>query len=489
MIKSVVGEKVVVKPFNDKWITNEYLSWLKDDCVNEYLKSGCKTTTIEEVAAYVNSIQEKKNDFLFAIIGMNGTHVGNIRLTCVDSTARVAQLGMLIGNRNFRGKGVGTEAVRLVLQIAYKQLFLRKVFLEVVADNKPAIRIYEKNDFVVEGILKDHFFKNTRYYDLVIKSVFFTKTSGGGSSVGNNENKNTIRDLYDKRWDSYVDEYKELVKKIENRDYIVRNETVINQIHRSVIAVDYIKENCEKGSRIIDAACGRGFLACYLKQLGHDINGFDFSSVAITRARELGKKLELNPDFFENKDHTYLDTVPDESVDVVLAMGFLRYLGDDVRDYIYRNVSRVLRKGGRFILTNANRLFAVYALNEETLKFWSEVINSFSDAAKLIAPASIENALKSKVKVPIRQYPENSVSKHVPTHEENPLAYDKVVSKYGFVCEKTFYPDAHLLPPIIDQAVDKEALDTMKARVCLSKAEDWQAMFMCYEFLSILIKE
>ena len=88
MIKSVVGEKVVVKPFNDKWITNEYLSWLKDDCVNEYLKSGCKTTTIEEVAAYVNSIQEKKNDFLFAIIGMNGTHVGNIRLTCVDSTAR-----------------------------------------------------------------------------------------------------------------------------------------------------------------------------------------------------------------------------------------------------------------------------------------------------------------------------------------------------------------------------------------------------------------
>ena len=294
---------------------------------------------------------------------------------------------------------------------------------------------------------------------------------------------------YNERWKNWINVYEEIVNKIADPTYVVRNEAVINQVHRFVIAYEYIKNNHKKGAKIIDAACGIGFNTCYLNKQGYNTIGFDFSPIAIERARELEISLGLKSTAFVNKDHSYLSDVSDESIDVVLAMGYLRYVNDETRDFIYRNVARILKKGGNFIISNTNQLFAMFALNDETLKFWSEIIEDFSSVKELFAPSSILQAMCSRVKVPKREYAEHSVSKQIVTHEENPLEYGKVVSKYGFKIHKIFYPDSHLLPPFLEQSIGREALENIKAKICLSRAEDWRSMFMCYEFLSILVKE
>jgi RimJ/RimL family protein N-acetyltransferase len=61
--------------------------------------------------------------------------------------------------------------VRLVVNYAFNQLGLRRIYLEVLADNASAIRLYEKCGFKVEGTLRRHVFKDGKLKDVLIMAV------------------------------------------------------------------------------------------------------------------------------------------------------------------------------------------------------------------------------------------------------------------------------------------------------------------------------
>jgi ubiquinone/menaquinone biosynthesis C-methylase UbiE len=297
-----------------------------------------------------------------------------------------------------------------------------------------------------------------------------------------------VQATYNERWSDWIDVYDELVNKLNDPGYVVRDQTVINQIHRAVIMHKYIQMHFERGARILDVACGTGFNTCYLNKQGYSAIGFDFSPTAIERGKKLENKLGLPQSAFLQGEHTILNNMQDNSFDVVIAMGFLRYVSAEVRDYVYRSVRRILKQGGCFILTNTNILFHLFALNDFTLRFWTEAIQSFSNSESLLGGVSIHEALSQQIILPKREYAAHSVSKRTVTHEENPLTYSEVTGKYGFSIEETYYPDAHLLPPFLEKVVDQVSLDRLKANICLERSRDWRSMFMCYEFLSVLKK-
>ena len=59
---------------------------------------------------------------------------------------------MMIGDPSERGKGYGSQALKLVLNYAAKNLLLREIFLGVHRDNTPAIRVYKKSGFEVHKV-------------------------------------------------------------------------------------------------------------------------------------------------------------------------------------------------------------------------------------------------------------------------------------------------------------------------------------------------
>jgi len=105
-------------------------------------------------------------------------HIGNIYLSNVDFLARHAELALFIGESQHRSKGYGRAAVRLLMKHAYQDLGLRRLYLFVLADNLPAIRVYEKCGFVVEGQLRQHVFKNGQLKDLLIMGACSDGSSG-----------------------------------------------------------------------------------------------------------------------------------------------------------------------------------------------------------------------------------------------------------------------------------------------------------------------
>ena len=77
--------------------------------------------------------------------------IGEISLGGIDYQIGNAWLGVGIGERDFWGKGYGSEAVQLLLRFGFEEMNLRRVSLSVAEYNERAIHAYEKIGFVIEG--------------------------------------------------------------------------------------------------------------------------------------------------------------------------------------------------------------------------------------------------------------------------------------------------------------------------------------------------
>ncbi|MCG7217501.1 GNAT family N-acetyltransferase [Paenibacillus mucilaginosus] len=97
--------------------------------------------------------------------------IGFVHLTGIDPWARRAELGILIGRKEYHGQGYGTEITRLIVRFGFERLNLHKVYLTVNADNPAGIRCYEKAGFRRDGVLRDEIYKNGVYLDRILMSI------------------------------------------------------------------------------------------------------------------------------------------------------------------------------------------------------------------------------------------------------------------------------------------------------------------------------
>lgn len=97
--------------------------------------------------------------------------VGLVSLTGIDPVHRSAEFHVMIGEDRDRGAGLGTEATRLMLDHAFFNLNLHRVYLTVLEENRRAVAVYRKLGFKREGVLRQAAFKQGAYKDLVLFSV------------------------------------------------------------------------------------------------------------------------------------------------------------------------------------------------------------------------------------------------------------------------------------------------------------------------------
>jgi RimJ/RimL family protein N-acetyltransferase len=104
-------------------------------------------------------------------IELDARLIGVVALHRFDATARVCELGIVIGDPNSRGKGYGRDALRTVLAYAFRYLNLHKVYLRVNGTNERAIRAYQAAGFTEEGRLRQHVWNDGQHIDLVYMGV------------------------------------------------------------------------------------------------------------------------------------------------------------------------------------------------------------------------------------------------------------------------------------------------------------------------------
>ena len=97
--------------------------------------------------------------------------IGNLAVFNIDSVARSAEVGIMLGDKSIWNQGYGTEAMRLLLKHGFETLNLNRIQLYVYDANIWAIRTYEKVGFVHEGRKRQALFKNGEYQDILVMSI------------------------------------------------------------------------------------------------------------------------------------------------------------------------------------------------------------------------------------------------------------------------------------------------------------------------------
>ena len=106
-----------------------------------------------------------------AIETTGGVHIGNLDLHSVHADDRSAGLGIMIGDKNYWSNGYGSDAIVTLLRFAFGEMNLHRVWLHVFEFNERALACYKRCGFQPEGTLRDHYYAEGRYWDVVVMGV------------------------------------------------------------------------------------------------------------------------------------------------------------------------------------------------------------------------------------------------------------------------------------------------------------------------------
>ena len=166
----IKGERLTLRPLLEEDFTTEYLSWLNDPEVNRFSQRRPYPVGYEGMVSWPRSLEKNPREgFVLAMIAEDGVHIGNISLTGIHPVNRTAEISILLGRKDYWGRGYGAEAVDLLTKHAFQALNLRLVHAGTFS---PGFRrLVEKLGWRQEGTLKERVFAGGEYHDITLHAL------------------------------------------------------------------------------------------------------------------------------------------------------------------------------------------------------------------------------------------------------------------------------------------------------------------------------
>jgi len=134
------------------------LEWMCDDSINCFFQFDSSMLTEQSAREFVKcsiELAREKKSFHYAIVDENDEYLGTISIKNINWQSKAGEYAIGL-RKKAAGKGIAYKATCEILEYAFVNLGLNRVFLNVLADNSKAIRLYEKSGFIFEGIFKEH---------------------------------------------------------------------------------------------------------------------------------------------------------------------------------------------------------------------------------------------------------------------------------------------------------------------------------------------
>jgi len=126
-----------------------YVTWFSDPAVTEFLVPIDGAMTVDRLRTY---IEENNADQTALLAGLfmkrDFGHIGNIRLSGLDRALSRSSVGIVIGARNFWGKGYASAAIRALSDFAHSELGIRYLYAGCHELNQGSVRAFLNAGYV-----------------------------------------------------------------------------------------------------------------------------------------------------------------------------------------------------------------------------------------------------------------------------------------------------------------------------------------------------
>lgn len=173
--KKLVGDRIYLSPRNTE-DTEKFTEWLNDFETTDYLGRSAILVTLGGEKKYLE--ENATPESTFVIVTFDDKLIGTVSLEKIDWINRCATLGIFIGDKDYRNKGYGTEAIKLILDYGFNYMNLFNIKLDVMEFNERGIKCYKKCGFKEAGRRRKCKFLNGKYYDLLNMDILRDEFEG-----------------------------------------------------------------------------------------------------------------------------------------------------------------------------------------------------------------------------------------------------------------------------------------------------------------------
>lgn len=169
MEKHIDGEKVILRRPVDSDAAF-FARWFNEPDV--MAKCGfTENTTLEKELAAIRRCNESKDRDWYTITDKTKRVIGETGLLRMFPEWRCTDLTIIIPNPEDQGRGYGTEAIKLMFDLAFNRLNFNRISIGVVGFNTDALSFYKKVGFKREGIQEQGYFYNNEFSDFVMMRI------------------------------------------------------------------------------------------------------------------------------------------------------------------------------------------------------------------------------------------------------------------------------------------------------------------------------
>ncbi len=163
---------VTLRPLAESDV-DHILTWVNDPAIvgNIAAFSGAAFTRDQELA-YIRRTLASAADRVWSVEETGtGRYLGQVGVHQIHDRSKVGRLACIIAARADMGRGFGSAAIRGALDQAFGPLGLHKVWLMIFRTNERSRRTYGRLGFVEEGVLREEYFHDGGWHDMVRMSL------------------------------------------------------------------------------------------------------------------------------------------------------------------------------------------------------------------------------------------------------------------------------------------------------------------------------
>lgn len=154
---TIKGRRIVLRDLKPSDVAQAYVDWMNDPEVVRYTESRFVPHTIGSIRDFVQGFADSPTSILFGIFSKEEhLHIGNIKLGPVNWHHGLADVALIVGDKNFWGRGIAAEAISMVTRYAFDELRLCKLTAGCYSDNKASEKAFKKAGFEVEAVRPLH---------------------------------------------------------------------------------------------------------------------------------------------------------------------------------------------------------------------------------------------------------------------------------------------------------------------------------------------